>query len=48
MGRVFCAGAKRAQELKAIIDATDKAIDQMVYELYGLTEDEIGIVDGDE
>jgi type I restriction-modification system DNA methylase subunit len=37
---------KKAQELKAQIDATDKAIDQMVYELYGLSEEEIGIVEG--
>ena len=33
--------------LKATIDATDKAIDQMVYELYGLTDDEIKIVEGE-
>jgi type I restriction-modification system DNA methylase subunit/REP element-mobilizing transposase RayT len=37
---------KKAQELKAQIDATDKAIDQMVYELYGLSEEEIGVVEG--
>ena len=42
----FVQEAKRAQELKATIDATDKAIDQMVYELYGLTDDEIKIVEG--
>lgn len=34
-----------AQSLKAEIDKTDKEIDQMVYELYGLTEDEIKIVE---
>jgi len=28
------------------IDATDKQIDSLVYELYGLTEEEIGIVEG--
>jgi type II restriction/modification system DNA methylase subunit YeeA len=28
------------------IDATDRQIDQLVYELYGLTEDEIKIVEG--
>ena len=28
------------------IDATDKQIDQLVYELYGLTKEEIGIVEG--
>ncbi len=36
----------KAQELKSEIDKTDKEIDQMVYELYGLTEDEIKIVEG--
>ncbi len=36
---------QKAQELKAQIDKTDKAIDQMVYKLYGLTEDEIKIVE---
>jgi len=28
------------------IEATDAAIDKLVYELYGLTEKEIGIVEG--
>jgi type IV secretory pathway protease TraF len=28
------------------IDATDRQIDRLVYELYGLTEEEIGIVEG--
>ena len=37
---------QKTQELKAEIDKTDKEIDQMVYELYGLTEEEIGIVEG--
>jgi len=32
-------------ELKNEIKKTDKEIDQMVYELYGLTEDEIKIVE---
>ncbi len=36
---------KQAQDLKAQIDTTDKAIDQMVYELYGLTQEEISIVE---
>lgn len=36
---------KQAQDLKTQIDATDKAIDQMVYELYGLTQEEIEIVE---
>jgi hypothetical protein len=37
--------SKKAQDLKAQIDATDKAIDAMVYELYGLSEEEIGIIE---
>jgi hypothetical protein len=28
------------------VEATDAAIDALVYELYGLTEEEIGIVEG--
>ena len=36
---------QKAEELKAEIDKTDKEIDQMVYELYGLTEEEINIVE---
>jgi len=28
------------------IDATDKQIDKLVYDLYGLTEEEIQIVEG--
>jgi hypothetical protein len=41
----FIQESKKAQELKAQIDATDKAIDAMVYALYGLSEEEIGIVE---
>ncbi len=36
---------EKAQSLKAEINKTDKEIDQMVYELYGLTEEEIEIVE---
>ncbi len=36
---------QKAEELKAEIDKTDKEIDQMVYELYGLTDEEIAIVE---
>jgi hypothetical protein len=32
--------------LQRQIDATDQQIDQLVYELYGLTEEEIKIVEG--
>jgi len=35
----------KAQALKSKIDKTDAEIDAMVYELYGLTEDEIQIVE---
>ncbi|WP_309607761.1 Eco57I restriction-modification methylase domain-containing protein [Flavobacterium sp.] len=41
----FLAEAKKVLEIKNKIDATDKAIDEMVYELYGLSEEEIKIVD---
>ena len=36
----------KANAIKHVIDTTDKEIDQMVYELYGLTEEEIKIVEG--
>lgn len=42
----FMQESKKALELKATIDATDKVIDAMVYELYGLSEEEIAIVEG--
>jgi type I restriction-modification system DNA methylase subunit len=42
----FTSEAKRALELKSNIEKFDKEIDQMVYELYQLTEDEINIVEG--
>ncbi|HBI41921.1 MAG TPA: hypothetical protein DDY78_03565 [Planctomycetales bacterium] len=32
--------------LQAQIDATDRQIDRLVYDLYGLTEEEIRIVEG--
>ncbi|MDQ3100648.1 MAG: hypothetical protein M3R08_04620 [Bacteroidota bacterium] len=38
-------GAK-AQALQAQIDRTDKEIDRMVYALYGLSEEEVGVVEG--
>jgi type I restriction-modification system DNA methylase subunit len=34
------------EKLQREIDATDRQIDKLVYELYGLTEDEIKIVEG--
>jgi hypothetical protein len=42
------AAAKTPQDqtvLQRQIDATDRQIDQLVYELYGLTEEEIWIVE---
>jgi len=42
--------AKTSAEKTALqwqIDATDKQIDQLVYQLYGLTEEEIKIVEGE-
>jgi type I restriction-modification system DNA methylase subunit len=41
----FNAEAKKALSLKSKIDATDKEIDQLVYKLYDLTEEEIAIVE---
>jgi type I restriction-modification system DNA methylase subunit len=41
----FLAEQQKAIALKTKIDTTDKEIDQMVYELYGLTEEEIEIVE---
>jgi hypothetical protein len=41
----FTQESKKALDLKAQIDATDKVIDKMVYELYGLSEEEIEIVE---
>jgi hypothetical protein len=42
----FLQEAKQALALKSEIDKTDKEIDRMVFELYGLTEEEIRIVEG--
>ena len=44
--KYFSEEQKKAQELKAKIDKTDQDIDQMVYELYGLSEEEMKIVEG--
>jgi hypothetical protein len=41
----FTTEAKKALDLKAQIDKTDKEIDQMVYKLYDLTDEEIKIVE---
>jgi len=42
----FLEEVKQALALKSEIAKTDKEIDRMVYQLYGLTEEEIGIVEG--
>ncbi len=42
---LFEENKKKALELKSQIDATDKEIDQLVYKLYDLTEEEIAIVE---
>lgn len=36
---------QKAKELKSVIDHIDNEIDQMVYQLYGLTEEEIKVVE---
>jgi hypothetical protein len=41
----FLAEQEKATSLKTEIDQTDKEIDRMVYELYGLTEEEVKIVE---
>ena len=41
----FIQESAKAQELKARINATDQEIDRMVYQLYELTEEEIGMVE---
>jgi len=37
---------QRILSIKAQIEQTDKEIDALVYELYGLTDEEIRIVEG--
>ena len=41
----FLQESKKALALKTDIDTTDKEIDAMVYKLYGLSEEEIKIVE---
>ena len=41
-----CAKGKVADPCAAQIDATDREIDAQVYEQYGLTEEEIAVVEG--
>jgi uncharacterized protein YlxW (UPF0749 family) len=42
---LFDDNKKKAQELQTQINQTEKEIDEMVYNLYGLTEEEIAIVE---
>ena len=42
---LFEENKKKAQDLQTQINQTEREIDQMVYELYGLTEEEIQIVE---
>ncbi|MFD0843861.1 hypothetical protein ACFQ1F_10015 [Flaviramulus multivorans] len=42
---MFEINKKKAQDLQTQITQTEKHIDQMVYDLYGLTEEEIAIVE---
>lgn len=44
--REFTASLTKLAPLKARIAATDRLIDLIVYRLYGLTEDEVQIVEG--
>jgi len=45
--RLAAAKAPHEREVLAgMIDATDRQIDKLVYELYGLTEDEVAVVEG--
>jgi hypothetical protein len=43
-------GAKTPHDKESLqrqIDATDRQIDQLVYEIYALTDEEIAVVEGD-
>ena len=45
--RLAAAKALHEKEVLAgMIDATDRQIDRLVYELYGLTEEEVAIAEG--
>ncbi|WP_292729444.1 hypothetical protein [Methanoculleus sp.] len=45
--RIAAAKAPHEKEVPAgMIDATDQQIGRLVYELYGLTEDEVAVVEG--
>ena len=50
-GRALCKQLPKAktphgqESLKRQIDTTDKAVDALVYELYGLTDRDVGVVE---
>ena len=45
MNKIFEEKKKEVQELQLQINQIEKEIDQMVYELYGLSDEEIEIVE---
>lgn len=47
MGKLLCGRSHQSPSHKKQHRYTDKEIDQMVYELYGLSADEIKIVEGE-
>jgi hypothetical protein len=44
--RLAAAAPHEKEVLARTNDATDREIDRLVYELYGLTEEEIAVVEG--
>ena len=44
---IFIEKKEEVEKVKNEIEITDKEIDRMVYELYGLNEEEIRIIEGD-
>lgn len=45
MDAIFESEKAKANAIQQLIDKTDKEIDEMVYELYGLTEEERKVVE---
>ena len=45
--KVFMEEKKKTLDIKNEIELIDKEIDGMVYELYGLSEEEIKIIEGE-
>ena len=42
---IFLEKKEEAEKVKNEIEMTDKEIDRMVYELYGLSEEEVNIIE---